>query len=156
MSIERQPTVPIPTLLSKLAEIGVSVQEIDFPSHKVYLFGSKLPPFPFGEREYVWYPLTIQPGQVEIDRDEADALLRHCWHSSKPFFEDELEQELAPSDDREEEIASTVERHAGRVKAGDAQWDPTSVDRLRSTVSFEMSEAEHEYFDTLTNWKREL
>jgi len=119
------------------------------------MLGSKLPSFPFGDREYVWYPLLVSSSQSEIDRDEADAILRHCWHSSKPFFEDELEEELKPTDEHEKQIAAKVDAKARAVRDSGESWGDSPIETMKDSLGFELSESESEYLETRIHWRQD-
>ena len=158
MSIERQSTVQLQTLVSRLSEIGVRIEEIELThpaTLKLFLLACKLPSFPFGDREYVWYPLLVKPGETEIDRDKADAILPHLWHSSKPFFEDELESELEPENEREREIAAKVDAKARSVRDGHEEWGESPLDNLKASLTFEPSESECEYLEVRLHWRQD-
>jgi hypothetical protein len=86
-------TVKLEDLLSKLSNISVSINKIAMGSQTLYLLHCKLPEFPFGGREHVWYPLLVSDGQESIDREEVDAMLRHLWHSEQEFFPDDEEEQ---------------------------------------------------------------
>jgi len=47
-------------------------------SRVVMLSGSL--PFPIHDREHVWYPLVIKPGQMDVSESEVAAILRRFWH----------------------------------------------------------------------------
>jgi hypothetical protein len=145
-------------VLSKLAQIRVEIREIDLQgsSFRLYLLSCKLPEFPFGDRKYVWYPLLLRENQTEIDRHEVEAILRHLWHASTPFFDDELEQELRPDGDREQVIADAIDAKARSIASGNDSWqEPGVTERLRNEIGFEMSQSELAYFECYVLWRRE-
>jgi len=157
LSIERQRTVSLLELLSRLHEIGVRADEIDLGPDRPRLFmlWCRLPAFPFGDREVVWYPLLVKPGETEIDRDKVDALLRHLWHSSTPFFGDEIELELAPENPHEHEIAEKVDAKARAVRDGHEEWGGSPLNEIRSSLTFSPSESDYEYLEARIEWRQE-
>ena len=158
MSTERQDAVELQTLLSKLSDNGVRVQEFTSSRRvtgtKLYLLSWQIDPFPFCEREWAWYPLIIKDGQTEIDRETADAVLRHVWHSVMPFFDDELQEQIKPQDSHEDEIAKRVDDMARAV--GDGKWESTAFDDLISSLTFEPSESETDYLELRLHWRQEI
>jgi hypothetical protein len=35
--------------------------------------------------------LVLEPNQTLVDRSEIEGILRHFWHGSTPFFDDEID-----------------------------------------------------------------
>jgi hypothetical protein len=68
----------ISTLLTKLRQ----QPEIDIEERKlkdgtvVYIFFSTRP---FPTFQPVWYPIVVRPGQVDVEWEEIEAMLRHLW-----------------------------------------------------------------------------
>lgn len=82
----------IEQLLSRLSSIKIYVEEErKQPDGKVaIILRGKLPLFPSGAQER-WYVLVLERGQTSADRSEIEGILRHFWHGSTPFFDDEIE-----------------------------------------------------------------
>jgi len=158
LSTERQSKIELHTLLSRLSDNGVSVEEFKLSrgTGKLYMLGWKIDPFPFCERQYAWYPLIVKEGQIDIDRDTADAVLRHVWHSILPFFDDELEDELKPTTPHEQEIADKVEAKARAVRDDGAKWGDAPFEDMRASMTFDLSDSECDYLELRIHWRQEI
>jgi hypothetical protein len=61
----------------------------------VMLGRCKLPTFPMGDQQR-WHIFVLEPGQIDVNRKEIEAMLRRFWHASTPLFDDELNQTAHP------------------------------------------------------------
>ena len=76
--------------LERLLDIRVEeTRQLPTQRKTVYILVGNLPDFPSG-RDHLWYSLVVDHKQDSVDREEIDAIRRHFWHLSTPFFDDEL------------------------------------------------------------------
>jgi hypothetical protein len=74
----------ISSLLAKLkSEASIVLSEKrEFPEEGiiVYILESPVTFFPQASR-HLWYNLVVASGQVDVEEEEIEAILRHFWHA---------------------------------------------------------------------------
>jgi hypothetical protein len=80
----------IDLLLQQLNKINIYLEEDRRRQDgtRVLIFRSNLPNFPFGNQQS-WHTLVLEPGQVIVDRQEIESILRHFWQLSSSIFPDD-------------------------------------------------------------------